>query len=155
MVERRVEVWQALQVVTACVEAGLSREQCHGIDEALAAALGDVPVVDAYEVPDRLREHVIARNPVEVFPWSSRPSRSAQMDHTLAYDASAPAGSGQTRGPNLGPLGIRVHRWKTHGGVQLEQPSPGVFTWRTRAGFEYLVTPEGTYPLGRDPAGRR
>lgn len=115
--------------------------------------LNGPPVVDAYEVPDRLRDHVIARNPVEVFPWSARPSRSCQLDHTESFDHDDWVDRAQTHGGNLGPLGSTVHRAKTHalyGHVQLE---PGLFWWRTPAGFAYLITPNGTHPLGRAPRG--
>lgn len=115
--------------------------------------LNQPPVTDAYEAPNRLREHIIARNPVEVFPWSALPSRGCQLDHTVPYRPGA--GRGQTRADNLGPLGITAHRAKTHGDWHLEQPEPGVFHWRSRAGFEYVVSPYGTIPLGRTADARK
>ena len=112
--------------------------------------LNQPPATDAYEVPDRLREHLIARNPVDVFPWSAVAARNCQLDHTIPYRRPhAETGQPQTRASNLGPLGVTAHRAKTHGGWHLGQPEPGVFTWRSRAGFEYIVSPYGTIPLGR------
>ena len=58
-----------------------------------------------------------------------------------------------TRPDNLGPLSRKVHRAKTHGGWQLDQPSPGVFLWRSPLGFGYLVTPSHCWMVD-DPTGR-
>ncbi|MFT3875543.1 MAG: DUF222 domain-containing protein [Propioniciclava sp.] len=117
--------------------------------------LNQPPATDAYEIPDRLREHVIARNMVEVFPWSARSSRGCQLDHTVPYRAVPTDAVPQTRAANLGPLSIPVHRAKTHADWRLDQPLPGVFHWRSPAGYRYLVTPAGTVPLGRDPDHRK
>ncbi|MGB3956375.1 MAG: hypothetical protein WBL05_14025, partial [Brooklawnia sp.] len=45
---------------------------------------------------------------------------------------------------NLGPLSRFTHRAKTFGGWQLQQPEPGVFHWTSPAGYQYLVTADGT-----------
>lgn len=116
--------------------------------------LNTVPVVDAYEIPQRLRRHVLARNPVEAFPFSARPAERLDLDHTVPFDHQAPAGANQTRASNLGPLGRRVHRAKTSRRWRVEQTDPGVFVWTSPHGFRYEVTPEGTVALGRDPARR-
>ena len=52
---------------------------------------GDV-AVDAYEIPRRIREQVILRDLVEVFPYSARPARNQQLDHTTAYRKGAQRG---------------------------------------------------------------
>lgn len=111
--------------------------------------LNTIPPVDAYEVPDRLRRMVQWRNPVEVFPFSTRRSRGLDLDHTEPYDWHAPPGAGQTRGDNLGPLSRRVHRAKTARVWQVDQTDPGVFVWTSPTGHRYEVSPEGTTPLGR------
>ena len=41
--------------------------------------------VDAYEVPDRLREAVHLRTPADVFPYASNTSRRMDLDHTRPY----------------------------------------------------------------------
>lgn len=48
---------------------------------------------DSYECPDRMREWVTLRNPVEPFPFSKRPSRGCDLDHTREWrpPAAAPA----------------------------------------------------------------
>ncbi len=107
------------------------------------------PTVDAYEVPARLREHVLARNPFEAFPYSTRRSEGCDLDHTLPYDHHAPPGAGQTRAENLGPLSRRVHRAKTARVWQVTQPEPGVFRWVSPHGFRYEVSDRGTIALGR------
>ena len=104
--------------------------------------------VDEYEIPDRIRKQVLLRDSVEVFPFSSRPSRGKDLDHTTPYRKGV---RGQTRADNLGPLSRRSHRAKTHGGWHLEQPRPGEFWWTTPAGYHYRVTRYGTSRLGKDP----
>jgi hypothetical protein len=111
--------------------------------------LNTIPPVDQYEVPVRLRQHVLARNPVEVFPYSARPAGGCDLDHTIPYDWLAPDGAQQTRADNLGPLSRRVHRAKTAKAWRVEQWQPGWYTWTSPHGFEYEVGPHGTTALGR------
>lgn len=104
---------------------------------------------DAYEVPDAMREAVMLRNPVSVFPYSSRPAHGLDLDHTQPYrhDGSP----GQTRADNLGPLTRRAHRAKTHSDWQVAQPWPGTFAWTSPLGYGYLVTPSHSW-LVHEPA---
>jgi hypothetical protein len=97
--------------------------------------------VDSYEIPDPIRRQVLLRDTIEVFPYSTRTARAADLDHTIPW---RPGGTGQTRASNLGPLSRRPHRAKTHGGWHLEQPKPGIFWWTTPGGDRYRVTPNGT-----------
>ena len=103
---------------------------------------------DAYEIPDPIRRQVVARDRFEVFPFSSRSARGADLDHTRPYRAG---GKDQTRAANLGPLSRKAHRAKTHGGWALEQPTPGIFWWTTPTGDQYRVGPNGTIRTGRNP----
>jgi len=100
--------------------------------------------VDSYEVPRRIREEVIARNPHDVFPWSSVESARLDLDHTIPW---TPGGQGQTSQGNLGPLDRRAHRVKTHAGWTLDQPAPGVFLWNTPSGQAVLVDATGSHRL--------
>ncbi len=100
----------------------------------------DDVAVDAYEIPRRIREQVILRDLVEVFPYSARPARNQQLDHTTAYRKGA---AGQTRAANLGPLSAKVHRAKTHGHWNLNQPEAG----------RLLVEISGRQPLPGTRAG--
>ncbi len=104
--------------------------------------------VDSYEVPDRMRETVEQRNPFEVFPWSTKRASRCDLDHTAPFDHDGTPG--QTRPDNLGPLGRRVHRAKTHGRWRVEQVAPGCYLWRSPEGFVYLVTPSLSLEL-HDP----
>jgi hypothetical protein len=101
--------------------------------------------VDGYEIPDAMREQVHLRTPAEVFPYSGATGRRVDLDHTIPYqpvDDSGPPG--QTSPGNLGPLGRRAHRAKTHGGWQVQQPFPGIYLWRSPTGRHYLVDHTGT-----------
>jgi len=106
------------------------------------------PCVDAYEIPDKIREHVTQRDIYEVFPYSARNARRQDMDHTIPFRDGQ---TGQTRPSNLGPLSRRAHRVKTHCGWQLQQPQPGIFKWVTEQGQTFTVGPNGTIDTTHSP----
>jgi len=60
----------------------------------------------AYEIPERIRDHVIARDPQCVFPWCTRNARSCDLDHVVPYDPGGP-----TATDNLAPLRLS-HEWR-------------------------------------------
>ena len=109
-----------------------------------------IPPVDGYEIPNRIRDAVRYRNFVDVFPYGTCTSASMDLDHTLAYqhDGGPP---GQTNTSNLGPLARSNHRSKTHGRWRTRQPVPGTYLWRSPTGWIYLVTNHGTLNLGNNP----
>ncbi|AXE39326.1 DUF222 domain-containing protein [Acidipropionibacterium virtanenii] len=112
------------------------------------------PSVDAYEIPDRLRRQVLIREDCSVFPYSTARSRSADLDHTVAYRRStpgSPAPPGQTRISNLGPLARREHRAKTAGIWKVGQPEPGVYEWTNRTGRRWRVARGHTTRLPDKP----
>lgn len=113
---------------------------------------------DAYECPATMREAVELRNPVEVFPWSTRRSKGLDLDHTIPRAPRQARGPGRAGGPthpdNLGPLTRSVHRAKTHAGWHLHQPLPGIYLWQSPLGYRYLVTPSRTLDLGRPDTPR-
>ena len=116
------------------------------------------PGVATYEIPERVREAVIARDRYEVFPYSSRPARSQDLDHTQEFDLTSPRaadspGAAQTRPANLGPLSRKAHRAKTFGAWRLDQPRPGVFWWHSPGGVTYRVSPKGTKQVAGEAAG--
>ena len=88
--------------------------------------------VDAYEMPDRLREAVRLRDPGRRVPLlAPPPAARVDADHTLPYDPTPARPSRQprqwsTRLGNLGPLGRFHHRIKTHGKWMLRQPFDGI-----------------------------
>ena len=111
---------------------------------------GVEPAVDAYEIPDRIRETVLQRDRYEVFPYSSCEARGLDLDHTTPWRPGQP---NQTRPSNLGPLTRRAHRLKTHAGWDLIQIAPGTFIWRTPLGQIVQVGPDGTtHPPDEHPA---
>ncbi len=110
---------------------------------------GTVPPVDSYEIPAPMRRAVLLRQPSDVFPFGSWPSRNLDLDHTDPYRFGT-GERGQTRVDNLGPLTRRAHRAKTHTGWQVKQVLPGCFLWRSPLGLTYLRTNDGlTYALRR------
>ncbi|AXE38047.1 DUF222 domain-containing protein [Acidipropionibacterium virtanenii] len=116
------------------------------------------PAVDAYEIPDRIRRQLVIREDYSVFPYSTSRSRSADLDHTVAYRRStpgSPAPPGQTRISNLGPLARREHRAKTAGLWTVDQPEPGVYEWTNRTGRRWRVARGRTTRLPGTPDGAR
>ncbi len=95
--------------------------------------------VDAYEVPDRMREQLSLAQPYEVAPFGSVSARRSDLDHTVPY-----ASGGLTEPDNLGPLGRTSHRARTHGGYRLSQPTPGRWRWETPRGQCFEVSNRGT-----------
>ncbi len=104
--------------------------------------------VDRYEMPPRMREAVLARTPASAYPWSSSLNRRNDQDHTIAYDPNGPPG--QTGLHNLGPLATPEHRHKTFATVELRQPWPGTYVWRSRFGRVIITNNTGTHDLGTD-----
>ncbi len=103
--------------------------------------------VDQYEVPDRLREHVVLRDGSCVFPHCTRPARSCDIDHIHPHSEG-----GLTDSLNLAPLCRKHHRLKTHGGWTYTSPEPGVFIWSTPHGYAYLRDHTGTADISsKDP----
>ncbi len=130
------------------ITAGQAAEflgHCHVTLKPVIDLESDMPV-DAYEVPDRLRDQLRLRAPASVFPWSPSRSRRMDTDHTVPWSRRArPPDDPQTRIGNLGFLTRSEHRIKTHApGWQHRQPQPGTHTWRTPHGYHLTVDNTGT-----------
>lgn len=99
--------------------------------------------VEAYEIPDRLREMVTLLHPQCVFPWCTKSSARTDLDHTVPYDQGGP-----TAFENLAPLCRHHHRLKTHAGWAYRPldplGDPGVYLWTDPHGIGYVRTPAGT-----------
>lgn len=108
----------------------------------------DVTAVDSYEIPDRIREQVVQLQPYEVFPWGQVPARSCDIDHSVPWRAG-----GVTAIDNLGPLGRRAHRARTHGRFRLDRTGPGTWVWRSPLGYVYSVSNRSTRAWGRWVSG--
>lgn len=107
-----------------------------------------IPPLDAYEIPDRMRDTLLARSPASVFPYSSSTYRNMDIDHTVPYRPPPQGPPGQTGMHGLGPLNRREHRVKTFGDIRVVQVIPGIFLWRTAFGRTLVVDPSGTTDLG-------
>ena len=114
------------------------------LDPAATAA------VDAYEIPQRLRQAMTVRHPGSVWPFSPattiRTGGRLDLDHTIPHTNTGPPG--QTGMGNLGPLTRTEHRAKTLGGWQARQPDLGTYLWRSPDGLVALTTNQGTLLLG-------
>ncbi|TCO30263.1 uncharacterized protein DUF222 [Kribbella steppae] len=106
--------------------------------------LNDAVSVDAYEIPDRIRERVKLIHPVELFPYGTRETHAAMdLDHIEPYDPLGPPG--QTTPANLAPLRRFPHRVKTHGRWTVRRLDPKTLEWTTPNGFTFHVDPTGTH----------
>ncbi|WP_210502444.1 HNH endonuclease signature motif containing protein [Nocardioides xinjiangensis] len=124
------------------------------------------PVIDlntdltapGYAIPGRIREQVILRDRTCVFPWCTRPARSCDIDHVIAYDHHADADAdadvdgrpqpGPTATHNLAALCRTHHRLKTHTAWHYRAVEPGVFEWTSPHGHHYRRDHTGTSPTG-------
>ncbi len=111
--------------------------------------VGGIAPVDAYEIPDHIREavQIMSRRPTRS---RTRPASAARwtLDHTIPYvhpDEGGPPG--QTGIGKLGPMTRRHHRIRTHGKWQVKQPFPGIHLWRSPHGRYWLVDHTGTHRL--------
>ena len=102
--------------------------------------------VDSYEIPEQIRAAVHRRMPVEVFPYSSRTSRSLDLDHVVSYRFGHLWEPGPTSVQGLAPLTRLVHRAKTLRAWKLEARSHAEFQWTSPLGRIYLTGPRGTRP---------
>lgn len=115
------------------------------------------PVIDlnkpistsTYAVPEKIREHLVLRNPTCVFPHCTRPARSADIDHIHPYDPDGP--DDQTSTGNLAPLCRYHHRLKTLSRWTYTMVEPGVFLWQSPHGYSYLRDRHGTRDLTPRP----
>ncbi len=101
--------------------------------------------VDAYEIPDRLREQTELTDGACVFPWCTRPARRADIDHVIAH-----AAGGTTCSCNTAPLCRRHHRLKTHSPWTYTVLEPGTYLWPSPHGYQFLRDHEGTLDVTAD-----
>jgi hypothetical protein len=152
-------------------EAGIGRVENIGpvIAEQIKAWLGhanvslkpvidldDVPPVDCYEAPARIREAIRLRHPADYFPYATTTSRRTDLDHVVPYlpiDKGGPPG--QTHPTRMAPLTRKHHRTKTHAaGWTVTQIHPGAWLWCTPHGHAALVDNYGTHFLGKLRPGK-
>ncbi len=99
--------------------------------------------VEAYEVPDRLKERLQLLHPQCVFPWCTKRSPRCDADHIEPH-----ANHGPTAEENLAPLCRHHHRLKTHTAWTYRPldpiTDPGTYLWTDPHGVIYHRTPTGT-----------
>jgi hypothetical protein len=86
-----------------------------------------------YDVPQQLRDFIVARDKVCRFPGCRRRADRCQIDHATSWDDG-----GSTSPANLGALCIRHHQLKTHAGWEIEvSRANGSCTWESPQGRRY------------------
>jgi hypothetical protein len=108
--------------------------------------------VEAYEVPDRISDHVTLRDVTCAFPHCTRPARRLHPDeHRCDHDHITPyRESPETSTVGIAPLCRRHHRHKTHGGWRYRALRPGSYLWTSPHGYHYLRDHTGTQALDPD-----
>jgi hypothetical protein len=108
--------------------------------------LHDQVSVHSYEIPDRIRERVRLRHPVDMFPHSAAEATTRMdQDHITPYDRTGPPG--QTNTDNLIPQARLHHRAKTFGGWHCRRLPTGAIEWTSPHGFRFHVDHTGTHPI--------
>ncbi len=139
------------------VTADTIREWCGNPDAQVVVKpvidLDDHVHVDAYEVPDRIRERVALRDHTCVFPWCSRPARSCDCDHVRSW---RPDGTGSpTCTCEIAPMCRTHHRLKTHTAWTYTVLEPGTYLWTSPHGYQLLRDHTGTRDVSNDTLHRR
>jgi len=121
------------------------------------------PVIDlnteltapGYDIPTRIRDHVVQRDGTCMFPWCTQPARACDLDHVTPYDHDATQSRpqpGPTSTANLIPLCRRHHRLKTHTAWRVQMPTPSTVTWTSPHGHQFRRDRTGTTPLDERPS---
>jgi hypothetical protein len=131
-----------LTPVLARLLAAANRAAAEAAERAAADAQADggcahAEASPAYRPPPRLAEYVTARDLTCRFGTCRQPAWRCDLDHTTPYHQG-----GRTCPCNLGPLCRYHHQLKQHPGWTLTQTSPGVFTWTTPTGRQYITQPD-------------
>ena len=111
------------------------------------------PVIDlnqpmstnANTVPGRMRDHLILRDRICIFPHCTRNARACDADHTDPYDGQ------NTTTENLGSLCRHHHRLKTHSGWTYTTLEPGTYLWSSPHGYQYIRDRHGTELITPQP----
>jgi hypothetical protein len=115
--------------------------------------------VDSDVVADRIKEQVALRDRTCVFPWCTRPARSAHPDHPdhhpedhpCDHDHVIPRGrNGPTCTCNIAAPCRRHHRLKTHSPWTYLVVDPGTYLWTSPHGYQFLRDPNGTSDVSAD-----
>ena len=158
----RTKLYVHLTDDTLLAGGGITRVE--GFGPVLAAKLAELlghdqvivqPIIDlnehinvnAYEIPNRIRERIKLTYPVEQFPYGpGETTNSTDLDHITPFDPTGPPG--QTRSTNLQPLRRISHRVKTHApGWTVERIDDHTIEWTTPHGYKFHVDHTGTHQV--------
>ncbi|QCR19490.1 HNH endonuclease signature motif containing protein [Agrococcus sp. SGAir0287] len=106
---------------------------------------GTVVEVDTYQPTAAQRRLLIARDQHCRFPGCASHARTADVDHTIAWDHG-----GTTSLSNLAHLCRRRHTLKHATAWTVHQPRPGHLHWRSPLGEDYVDRPPATGPTFTD-----
>jgi hypothetical protein len=109
--------------------------------------------VHSYEIPERIRDQVNLRYPVEQFPYGTGETRTTtnptstgraatDLDHIEPYRPEDP--SPQTNTDNLAPLRRFSHRLKTHADWDERRVNAYTVEWTSPHGYVFHVDHNGT-----------
>ena len=100
--------------------------------------------VEAYEIPDRIKQQAELLNHTCVFPHCTRRAETCDHDHIDPYEPDGTGGA--TCSHNIAPLCRRHHRAKTHGRWRYRRIHPTGYEWTTPHGYRILRDHHGTHP---------
>ena len=133
------------------VTADQIREWCGHPDAQVTVKpvidLDDHIAVDAYEIPDRIKEAVALRDHACVFPWCTRPARTLRPDqHSADCDHVIPWPRGQTCTCQLAPCAVRTtdSRLTAAGATRPSTPAPTSGHRRTATSTSATTTAPST-----------
>ncbi len=111
--------------------------------------LNDHHHVNAYEVPDRIREQAALINPTCVFPWCTRSARSVATATT-----SSPTTRAELRPATTSPrcADDTIDSRPTVAGPTRRTRAPAPILWTSPHGYTYLRDQSGTLDVSRDQA---
>jgi hypothetical protein len=95
--------------------------------------------VEAYEVPDRLKEQNALVDVHCVFPFCTKPAMRCDTDHVIRHP------DGTTSSGNTAPLCRRHHRAKTHSTWDYSVLARGTYLWTTPNGLKLIRDHRGTH----------
>jgi hypothetical protein len=107
----------------------------------------------AYETPDRLAEQAAHVDGSCVFPWCTRPARTADCDHVIEHADDGTGGS--TCSCNIARLCRRHHRLKTHTGWHYDVLERASYLWTSPHGLRFLRDRDGTRDVTPESGPRR
>ncbi len=123
------------------------RDWCQNAGQITIVPIKDLAAhhhVEAYEIPDRIKQQTELLNHTCVFPHCTRRAERCDHDH---IDPHQPDGTGgATCSHNIAPLCRRHHRAKTHGRWRYHRLHPTGYEWTTPHGYRILRDHYGTHP---------